>query len=194
MFDPISLRERIDMISGQFELTKEDSHLDKQEQSKLNQMELAFNITHYQKLIEIKAKHTYSVLNSLLVMSNDIILLCQRQWNYFYTDSHKWMGNCILERFDYVPYMNRNFLALTIIVKSIFRTQQERSYFLSLVQKEDIWDSKNAYRNEVRRIIKEENLKTEDMKELIDKVLKRVRKYCLREPRQVIDESFVIYS
>ena len=38
--------------------------------------------------------------------------------------------------------------------------QQMRSYNLNLVQKESIWDLKSLFKNKVRQIIDEENMRT----------------------------------
>ena len=67
--------------------------------------------------------------------------------------SWKWMGNSTLEYGIQHSYHDKNFLALAIYTKTIFRVQQERSYYLNCVQKEDIWDSRNAFKNEVTEII-----------------------------------------
>ena len=81
------------------------------------------------------------------------------------------MANCLLDETIEHNYLNKNFLALTIFTKTVYRVQQERSYYLNCVQKEDIWDSKNIFRNRVHAAIVEENSKTETLKELIEKVV-----------------------
>ena len=74
------------------------------------------------------------------------------------TDFHRWMGNNTL---DYGSsnneYIKMSPLQLVIYTKSVFKAQQTRSYFLSLAEKEDIWDSKNSFENEIMRMIQREN-------------------------------------
>ena len=92
------------------------------------------------------------------------------------------MGNVILEDSQNVKsWLNRTPLLLTIHVKSIFRVQAQRSYFLQLVLREDIWDSKNAFHNEVYKIIIEQNLKSNDIKELVDLVVDNTKELIKRE-------------
>jgi len=69
----------------------------------------------------------------------------------------RWLGNISIEDGIIRPFFDKNPLLLTLHVKSVFRTQQQRSYQQSLVEREDIWDSKNAFRNEVSKIIMKEN-------------------------------------
>ena len=43
-------------------------------------------------------------------------------------DKWRWLGNVTLEEGQIRPFINKNVLLMTIHVKSVFRTQQQRSY------------------------------------------------------------------
>ena len=63
------------------------------------------------------------------------------------------------------------------------------------MEREDIWDSKNAFRNEVSRIIIQENMKTSTMTELIKNVVEKTKELINREKQLIIiDECWRIYS
>ena len=93
-------------------------------------------------------------------------------------NSSNWFGNVsemietmdedgVLTKYITPKFIEMTPLALTMYVKNVFRAQQTRSYQISLVEKEDIWDSKNTFRNEVRKIILQENLQTVNINELV---------------------------
>ena len=59
--------------------------------------------------------------------------------------------------------------------------QQARSIYLSQILKADIWDVKNAFKNDVNRIIIQENFKTWSLKELEDNALRRIKSWILTQ-------------
>ena len=59
--------------------------------------------------------------------------------------------------------------------QALLGVQQIRSLYLNVIEKEDIWDSKNSFRNEVNRLIQRENFNTETMQELENVVIKLVK-------------------
>ena len=52
---------------------------------------------------------------------------------------------------------------------------------MHMASKEDIWDTKNWFRNEVSRIITKENLRTRNMLELENQVLIKVKQWMNKE-------------
>ena len=61
-------------------------------------------------------------------MTQQIIELGTRQWSTFMNDKWRWLGNVTLEEGQIRPFIDKNVLLMTIHVKSVFRTQQQRSY------------------------------------------------------------------
>ena len=68
-------------------------------------------------------------------------------------------------------YLSMSPLGYRVCKKSLLQVQQVRSYVLYQVQKDDIWDSKNWFRNEVNAIIHQANLQCSTMDELEEVVL-----------------------
>ena len=62
-----------------------------------------------------------------------------------------------------------------LIEKTMSGIQQTRSYHMVLIEKEDIWDTKNFFRNEVIRIIQELSMQYNSMKDLEENVLEQVK-------------------
>ena len=80
------------------------------------------------------------------------------------------------------------------MTKNVFRAQHVRTSFLVNSQKIDIFDTKNEFRNRIGQIIRQENMKTNTMKELEKAVIERVKEYILMErPRMITDEVWRIF-
>ena len=140
-------------------------------------------------------QHTYSRLLVRLEVINSVMKLSKTQWKTFMTDYKKWMANNTLEYGQDNNYFSMNPLALVIYTKGIFRQQQARSYFLSLVEREDIWDSKNSFENEVQRMIQQHNLQVSNMDELIEKVVSAIKEYITRErPKTILDNTWRAFA
>ena len=88
------------------------------------------------------------------------------------------MGNFYDEEqhpFDY-EFFDLEQLGADFIYQSISNAQRVRSFNLNLVSKSDIWDSKNWFRNEVFRVIKELTFKHAVLKDFEDAVLCEVKR------------------
>ena len=76
----------------------------------------------------------------------------------------QWMANMVLDEYGRPPnYIKLQPLAVSIFMRSLSRVQQERSYFENLVVKEDIFDTKQQFKENVIMYINEENDKTESL-------------------------------
>ena len=70
----------------------------------------------------------------------------------------------VLDEYGRPPnYIKLQPLAVSIFMRSLSRVQQERSYFENLVVKEDIFDTKQQFKENVIMYINEENDKTESL-------------------------------
>lgn len=58
--------------------------------------------------------------------------------------------------------------------------QHKRSYGLHLAEKDDIWDFKNHFRNQIDEIIYSVNIRTESKKELFETVMEEVKAWVVR--------------
>lgn len=153
------------------------------------------NFHHYASLMDQRMHHMHSFVIARFEIMHKIVKLSMRQWSNFMTSNWRWMGNCVLEEGLPHSYESLNPLALTILAKSVFRAQQSRSYYLMCAQKEDLWDSKNAFNNKVSKFIVEENFKTGSMKELERRVVQRVKDWVLaRRPRQITDQAWRLFA
>ena len=65
--------------------------------------------------------------------------------------------------------------SLNLFKNSLLLVQQVRSYNLHMIQKEDVWETKNWFRNEISRIILENNLQCNSMEELELLVIQNVK-------------------
>ena len=70
-----------------------------------------------------------------------------------------------------------NVLALKFWEKSIEMVQRSRDDYLHLIEKEDIWDTKNSFRNQVNRLILRDNFLTETMEDLEQSVMKNIKEW-----------------
>lgn len=69
-----------------------------------------------------------------------------------------WMGNVLLDENEQVPdYLNADIDTLALMIRQIYRVQQERTYFESLVIKQDIWDTRNSFKEMIIEFIVQEN-------------------------------------
>ena len=68
-----------------------------------------------------------------------------------------------------------------IYKESLLKIQQQRSYVLSNIEKDDFWDSKNMFRAEVSQIIEDNNLQCRTMEELEQVVLNKVKRWIKKE-------------
>ena len=89
------------------------------------------------------------------------------------------MGNFVDSRSDFFERMTP--LGYRVCKRSLLQVQQVRSYFLYQVQKNDIWDTKNWFRNEVNQIIMRANLQCTSMTQLEEVVLEAVKLWLQRE-------------
>ena len=91
-------------------------------------------------------------------------------------------------------YNKMNPLLLTIFTKSVFRTQLRRSHNSCRMEKDDIFDSKNSFMNQIRTIITEENEATDTTEQLVLSVCERVRIWIQNEkPSAITDFSWRFY-
>ncbi len=168
------------------QLSERDKKMDKIDEDR--------NFLLFQEMSKRNMNHVYSFLLTGLETSNMVLELSTRQWKTFMTEKRKWMGNVAIENGVITPYDGMNPLLLTIFTKSVFRTQQERSYYLNLVEKEDIWDSKNMFSNEIRRAILKANFETTSMENLISKVIEHVKLYIIKErPNGIMEPAWRIF-
>ena len=97
--------------------------------------------------------------------------------------------------FEY-EFFDLNHLGAEVILQSVSNAQRVRSFHLNLVSKSDIWDSKNWFRNEVFRVIKEQTFKHPVLKDFEDAVLcevKRIIKTEIPRPGRV-DGPWKVYA
>ena len=109
--------------------------------------------------------------------SNHLVKQNMQSWQKFMSNREKWLGN--VANSSFLPRLTPT--SIFYFKEQISRVQQIRSYNLHVVQKDDIWETKNWFRNEVSRIIKENNLKCETIKELEKIVLSKVKNLILYE-------------
>lgn len=74
-------------------------------------------------------------------------------------------------------FYNMSFLGLQLFKQASFGVQQVRSLYLSVIEKEDIWDTKNSFRNQVNRLILRDNFLTETMEDLEQSVMKNIKEW-----------------
>ena len=63
------------------------------------------------------------------------------------------------------------------------------------MQKEDVWDTRNVFKNVIRDIIFEENFQSETMHDLVNRVTQRVKEWIEKEtPRlSIVDGPWKVY-
>ena len=89
------------------------------------------------------------------------------------------MGNLALDRYNRPPnYLKiKQVNDLRLFTRQVSCIQQQRSYYESLVIKEDIFNTKLQFKESVIRVIDEENERTESLGELIDAVCFRIKEW-----------------
>ena len=126
-----------------------------------------------------------------------------QNWKSFMSNSHKWMGNFIQRKnLSSINYWSSRLLldftpqSLTLFKNSLLLVQQVRSYNLHMIQKEDIWETKNKFRNDVSRIILENNLQSKSMEELEFRVILQVKQMIEKDlPKPgFVDGPWKIYT
>ena len=88
------------------------------------------------------------------------------------------MGNFYDEdnnAFEY-EFFDLNQLGADFILQSVSNAQRMRSFHLNLVSKSDIWDSKNWFRNEVFRVIKDLTFDYPVLEDFEDAVLCEIKR------------------
>ena len=78
--------------------------------------------------------------------------------------------------------MGYKFRKMTLVGSRVHRhallsVQQIRSLYLNVIEKEDVWDTKNAFRNQVNFLILRENFKTNSMEELETAVIMYIKEW-----------------
>lgn len=79
---------------------------------------------------------------------------------------NRWMSNAIHHDDDvgvFPAYSKINTLGLSIYQKTVLNTQQTRSQALSEIEKLDLWDRRNYFRNTIEAIIMKHNMMTTDI-------------------------------
>ena len=115
---------------------------------------------------------------STIQTSIDLVDLSLFQWSTFMKSSNKWMCNFMNEEFG----MGYKFRKMTLVGSRVHRhallsVQQIRSLYLNVIEKEDVWDTKNAFRNQVNYLILRENFKCETMEELETAVIMYIKEW-----------------
>ena len=134
-----------------------------------------------QELIQ-RSRYTFVIIINTLSTSCHLLRQSMQNWESFMSNSHKWMGNFIHRgNMGSMMYRTSRLMqdftpqSLTLFKNSLLLVQQVRSYNLHLIQKEDIWETKNQFKNEVSRIILENNLECKSMEELEFLVILKVK-------------------
>ena len=106
-------------------------------------------------------KHKLDTIQSLLLNNiytcQDLIKLSRTQWSLFTKDYQSWMGNITYQTNTPYKFSKLTPLGQEVMKASISRVQRNRSYHFAEIQKLDIWDVKNLFRNEYKNIINREN-------------------------------------
>ena len=121
-----------------------------------------------EKLLRLSQFRFTMMVNSMQT-ANHVMRSSTQQWSTFLKTSQKWMGNFAIEEQNQ-DYFAMDQYALKTLKKSILVVQQVRSHYESLVQKDDIWQTKHMFKNEVTRCILESNFETDTQEELIKAV------------------------
>ena len=172
--NPASLTNRVTMLDSGFLRIHADER-----NTEMKNFTVGLNMKRLKKQLSQHMNQTYSILLTIIQASNQIIRLSQDQWCKYLTDSSQWMGNFILDesRHSLPDYAQMSPLSQGIIHIACQGVQQVRSYYLSIVQKQDVWDTKNMFKNEVSRIIISSNFECSTMADLEELVLSRVQQW-----------------
>lgn len=115
-------------------------------------MNINRNFGEYTKLINQKMQQISAQVLQACHVSDRILNMSKTQFSIFMENYPKWMGNVNLDEDESGPskrfsYLDKANLALIIFAKSTLKAQHVRSYNFYRAMKEDIWDTKNTFRN-----------------------------------------------
>lgn len=159
MTDPACLKNTIKMLSeGNFKLTKDE----KEKQDKFMQ---GSSLNEMVSSIKHKGRVVFAIAHTKLQTSKLLMRTNIESWRKFMDNSDQWMGNFTVPK-HLALISQANPIAISSFKTNMLRVQQVRSYNLHVVQKDDIWDTKNWFRNEVSRIISEHNMQVRTLEEL----------------------------
>lgn len=132
----------------------------------------------------------------MMLTSNEIIKLSYNQHKLFMSNYSTWLGNSAKDYFDSPPqYFEKGNLGLMILVKSVLSAQHVRTYNAYNALKNDIWDTRNSFRNQVAKIIMQKNFTTTTLEELEKAVIEGVKDWIIKEkPNSLMDESWRNYA
>ena len=127
------------------------------------------------KFIENNLQCNMIFLMTKLQTSKELCILGKKQWANYFTNIDGWMGNILIdEDGNAMNYTSQSNLSWALYCQSIFSVQQTRSYYLSLVSREDIWDMNHQLSRVFTDVIKSQNEKTETWEELVQTVKEKV--------------------
>lgn len=134
----------------------------------------------------------------MVVTCNKMMERNQTNWSLFMGSKAKWMHRRSLKALYKLPHLSVLSQPSDELEKALQRNskvQRIRSLSLVRVQREDIWDTKHWFRNEVKKIIKDRNLTCETMEELEREVIEAVKNLIKREqPRSTfVDGPWQLY-
>ena len=81
------------------------------------------------------------------------------------------------ERGMHYKYHKMTLVGVRLHRHALLSVQQIRSLYLNAIEKEDVWDTKNAFRNHVNYLILRENFKSETMEELEQAVIMYIKEW-----------------
>ena len=81
------------------------------------------------------------------------------------------------ERGMHIKYNKMTLAGSRLHRQALLSVQQIRSLYLNVIEKEDVWDTKNAFRNQVNYLILRENFKCETMEELELSVIMYIKEW-----------------
>ena len=164
-YDPSSLKNRVAMVDFGLQASKDEKG------QSLNKCEIMRNISEYQKIMVRKSHYRFSIILTTIQTSNHLLRLSLRQWATYLMNCEKWM--CMFLSDSTLPYSFKQLSPMgeAVISNTVSSVQQVRNLYLHEVQKIDIWDTKNCFRNEINRIIFKENCSADSMERLEVSVL-----------------------
>ena len=181
-YNPTSLRSRVAMLDeGSYHLNKVENA------SMYSHIEDEKNVDQLMQNLARQSSFQFTILLSLIQTTTNILSLTLNQWQQYMKGNDTWMGSFVLEDGTVDDYAQRPNLALAIFKKSILLVQQVRSHHLSRIMKDDLWDSKHLFRNEVKRFILVENHQTQTMDELVHAVVEQIKEWIRREKPHIND-------
>lgn len=90
-------------------------------------------------------------------------------WDHLFKDATVWMGDMSIEPDGsrIKSFFDLSTPELAEVIKKIYDKQHSRSYYLCQAAKDDIWDVKNLFRNQIDEIIFAKNQETDSKAKLI---------------------------